>query len=101
MIVDRALIPDSMVIPSLQMVDQTLIDVLLANVYQESPYSKEHCKVMCISSPIYPMIIGNVRGERQMLPDQNWKVEDQRGSRARTSVGNNNQDDNQGGDMPS
>ena len=49
------------------------------------------------------MIIGNVRGERQMLPDQNWKVavEDQRGSRARTSVGNNNEDDNQGGDMPS
>ena len=41
MIVDRALIPNSMVIPgrsgSLQMVDHTLIDVLLANVYLDSP----------------------------------------------------------------
>ena len=40
MIVDRALISDSMVIPgssgSLQMVDHTLIDVPLANVYLDS-----------------------------------------------------------------
>ena len=42
MIVDRALIPDSMVIQgssgSLQMVFHTLIDVPLANVYLDSPY---------------------------------------------------------------
>ena len=41
MIVDRALVPDVMVIPgsstSLQMVDHTLIDVPLANVYSETP----------------------------------------------------------------
>ena len=41
MIVDRALIPDSMVIPgssgSLQMVDHTLIDVPLANVISGFP----------------------------------------------------------------
>ena len=105
MIVDRALIPDSMVIQgtsaSLQMVDHTLIDVLLANVYLDSPYYKGHCKVMCVSSPIYPVIIGNVRGARQMLPDPDWKAEDQREARARTNGGNNNDDDNQGGDMPS
>ena len=39
--VDRAFIPDKMVIPdssfSLQMVDHTMIDVPLANVYLNSP----------------------------------------------------------------
>ena len=78
MIVDRALIPDSMVIPgssgSLQMVDLTLIDVPKA-MANESPYYKGHCKVMCVSSPIYALIIGYVRGARQMLPDLDWKAE--------------------------
>ena len=105
MIVHMALIPDSMVIPdssgSLQMVDHTLIDVPLANVYLDFPYYKRHCKVMCFSSSIYPVIIGNVRGAHQMLPDLDWKAEVQKGARARTSGGNNNDDDNQGGDMPS
>ena len=54
MIVDRALVPEVMVIPgssgSLQMVDHTLIDVPLANVYLDSPYYKGHCRVMCVSS---------------------------------------------------
>ena len=36
-----------------------------------------------------------------MLPDPDWKAEDHRRARARTSVGNNNEDDNQGSDMPS
>ena len=56
---------------------------------------------MCVSFPINPVIIGNVRGPRQMLPDPDWKAEDQEGAQARTSVGNNNDDDNQGGGMPS
>ena len=89
MIVDRALVPDVLVIPgssgSLQMVDHTLIDVPLANVYLDSPYYKGHCRVMCVSSPVYPVIIGNVRGARRMLPDPDWKAEDQPGVRARTS----------------
>ena len=105
LIVDRALIPNSMVIPgsagSLQMVDHTLIDVPLANVYLESPYYKGHWKLMCVSSPVYPVIIGNVRGARHMLPDPDWKAENQKGDGANTSGGNNNDDDNQGGDMPS
>ena len=105
MIVDRALISDSMVIPgnsgSMQMVDHTLIDVPLANVYLESPYYKGHCKVMCVSSPVYPVITGNVRGAGQMLPDLGWKAEVQRGARARTNGGNNNDDYNKGGDRPS
>ena len=105
MIVDRALIPNSIVIPgssgSLQMVDHTLINVPLAKVYLDSPYCKGHCKVMYVSSPVYPVIIGNVRGARQMLPDQDWKDGNQTEARARTSGGNNNDDDNQGGDMPS
>ena len=42
----------------------------------------------------------NVKGAHQMLPDKDWKAEDQRGARARTSAGNNNDDDNQGGDKP-
>ena len=82
MLVDRALIPDSMVIPgssgSLQMVDQTLMDVPLANVYLDSPYYKVHCKVMCA----------------RCLADPDSKAEDQGGARARTSAGNNN--DNKG-----
>ena len=53
-----------MVIPgssgSLQMADHTLIDVPLANVYLNSPYYKGHCRVMCVSSSVYPVIIGNV-----------------------------------------
>ena len=37
---------------SLQMVDHhTLINVLLANVYLDSPYYKGRCKAMCVSSP--------------------------------------------------
>ena len=106
MIVDRALVPEVLVIPgssgSLQMVDHTLIDVPLANVYLDSPYYKGHCRVMCVSSPVYPVIIGNVRGARRMLPDPDWKAEDQPGVRARTSGGNNYKDneDNQGGDIP-
>ena len=40
-----------------------------------------------------------MRGARQILPDPDWKAEDQREARARTSGGNNNDDDNQGGDM--
>ena len=57
--------------------------------------------MMCVSSPVYPLIIGNVRGARQMLPDPNWKPDNQKEARARTSGGNNNDDDNQGSDMPS
>ena len=83
------------------MVDHTLIDVPLANVYLDSPYYKGHCKVMCVSSPVYPVIIGNVRGARQILPEPEWKADNQIEARARTSGGNNNDDDNQGGDMPS
>ena len=66
MIVDRALIPDLMVIPGssglLQMVYHTLTNVPLANVYLDFPYYKGHCKVMCVSSPVYPVKICNVRG---------------------------------------
>ena len=105
MIVDRALITNSMVIPgnsdSPQMVDHTQIDVPLANVYLDSPYYKGHCKLMCVSSPVYPVMIGNMRGACQMLPDPDWKAEDQIGARARASAGNNNDDNNQGDDMPS
>ena len=106
MIVDRALVPEVMVIPgssgSLQMVDHMLIDVPLANVYLDSPYYKGRCRVMCVSSPVYPVIIGNVRGARRMLPDPDWKAEEQPGVRARTSGGNKDKDndDNQGGHIP-
>ena len=51
---------------------------------------------MYVSSPV---IIGNMRDARQMFPDPDWKAEDQRGARDRTS-GSNNGDDNHRGDMP-
>ena len=89
MIVDRALIPDLLLIPGssglLQIVDHTLIDVPLANVYLDSPYYKGHCKVMCVSSPVHAVIIGNVRDASQMLPDPDWEVENEREDRAMTS----------------
>ena len=77
------------------------IEVGKLKVLSGSPYYKGHGKVMCVSSPVYPVIIGNVRGTRQMLPDPDWKAEDQIEARARTSGGNNDDDDSQGGDMPS
>ena len=56
---------------------------------------------MCVSSPVYSAIIGNVRGAPQMLPDPDSKADNQREARARTSGNNNNDNDNQDGDMPS
>ena len=57
---------------------------------------------MCVSSPVYPVIIGNVRGARRILPDPDWKAEDQAGVRARASGGNKDKDndDDHGGDIP-
>ena len=83
-----------------RMVDHTLIDVPFTNVYLDSPYYKGHCRVMCVSSPVYPVIIGNVRGARRLFPD--WKAEDQPRVRARTSGGNKDKDndDNQCGAIP-
>ena len=69
------------------MVDHTLIDVPLANVYLHSLYYKGHCKVMCVSSPIYPVIIGNVRGACQMLPDPDWQTEDQKEDQRELKLG--------------
>ena len=48
------------------------------------------------------MIIGNVQGARRMLPDPDWKAEDQPGGRAMTSGGNKDKDndDDQGCDIP-
>ena len=43
----------------------------------------------------------NAGGACQILQDSDWKAEDQRGARARTSAGKSNDDDNQGSDMPS
>ena len=47
------------------------------------------------------MIIGNMRGARQMLPEPDWKADNQRKALARTIFGNNDDNDNQGGDTPS
>ena len=43
-----------------------------------------------------------MQGARRMLPDPDWKAEDQPGVRARTSGGNKDKDndDDQGGDIP-
>ena len=49
---------------------------------------------------MYPVITGNVRGARQMLPDPDLKAEDQKKARART-IGGKYNDDNQGGDTNS
>ena len=55
----------------------------------------------CVSAPAYPVIIGNVRGARHMLPDPDWKAGDLRGARARSNAPSNNDGNKQGDDMPS
>ena len=57
------------------------------------PRTTKKLKVMCVSSPVYPVIIGNVRDARQMLPEPEWKAEVQKGARATASGGNNNNGD--------
>ena len=47
------------------------------------------------------MIFGNARAALPDVARPDWKAEDQRRSRARTSAGNSNEGDNQIGDMPS
>ena len=95
-----------MVIPgssgSLQMVDHILRDVPLANVNLDSPLYKGHYRVMCASSTVYPVIIGNVQVTRWMLSDTDWRAEDQPGLRARPSGGHKDKDndDDQGGHIP-
>ena len=49
--------------------------------------------------PASMVILGTLIDEPD--PDPDWKAEDQRGPRARISAGNNNDDDNQGDNMPS
>ena len=56
---------------------------------------------MCVSSPIYLVITGNMGGARLMLPYPDFRAGDQRGAPARTSVGKNSDNDNQDCDMPS
>ena len=75
----------------------SLIDVLFANVYLVSLYYRGHCRKIICSSPVYLVITGIVRGARQMLPDPDHKAEDQQGARARTSVDNNYDNDDQAG----
>ena len=57
---------------------------------------------MCVTSPLYPVIIGNIRLPGRMLPGSGWRADDQPGVRARTSGGNKDKDndDDQGGDIP-
>ena len=63
MIVDRALVPEVLVIPgssgSLQMVDHTLIDVPLANVYLECEVHEECCQTQT----------GRLRTSRELEPE--------------------------------
>ena len=50
----------------------------------------------------YPVIIGNMQGARLMLPDPDWKVDDQPEVRARTSGDNDKNKDmdyDQGSDI--
>ena len=53
---------------------------------------------MCVSSPAYPVIIGNVQGARLMLPDPGWRAEDQPRVTARTIGGNKDKDNVDNGD---
>ena len=73
---DRALIPDSMVIQAVPATngrphsDHCATGKCLSGF----PYYKGHCKVMCVSSTVYPVIISNVRGARQMLQTQTGRL---------------------------
>ena len=67
---DRALVPDVMVIPgssgSLQMVDHTLIDVTLANVYW-IPHTTKDPNWKAEDQPIEPGPVGTTRTKITMM----------------------------------
>ena len=102
MIVDRALVHDVTVIPGssglLQIVDHTLIDVPLASVYLDSSYYRGHCRVMCMSSPVYPVIIETCEEHDGCCQTQIGKPRTSR----ETSGGNKDKDndDQRYGDIP-
>ena len=80
MIVDRALVPDMIVITGSSGSLQTVTHTLMMCHWQSLlgfPYCKIHCRVMWVSSPVYPVIIGNLRGALRMLLDSDWKAENQ------------------------
>ena len=103
MLVDRALIPDSMVIPRHFRLaadgrphsDGCAVGQCLPGFpILQSTLQSDVCQL-----PRIPVIIGNVRGVGRCLADRcladpDSKAEDQGGARARTSAGNNN--DNKG-----
>ena len=64
MIVDRALVPDMMVIRPFRLVADSgpYIDRCAIGQCLDYPYYKGQCRVMCVSSSVNPVIVGNVRG---------------------------------------
>ena len=69
-----------------------------AGDYNEAMYSTG-CTGMIVDRALIPDLMA--RGASQMLPDPDWKAEDQKEAQAKTIEGNNDDNDNQGGDMPS
>ena len=49
---------------------------------------------MCVSPPVHPVIIGNVRGARQMLPDPNWNKEESNRGKTKSRDSKKKKNDN-------
>ena len=77
-----------------------LMNTWIPHSTEDGESYKGHSRVMCVSSPVDPVIIINVGGARRMLPDR--KAKDQPGVRIRSSGGKKDKDNNydQGGDIP-
>ncbi|XP_060062936.1 uncharacterized protein LOC132543450 [Ylistrum balloti] len=60
---------------SYYLADGTLIKCPLVNLEVDTPYFKGHTEAFVLDSPIYDLIVGNVKEARPVgQPDENWKM---------------------------
>lgn len=49
------------------------------SIFVNTPYFTGKTEALCMSEPIYDLILGNIPGIRDLnKPDNNWKIEQQR-----------------------
>lgn len=57
-----------------RMIDKTILHIPTAMVTVNTPYYQGTVKAMCLKTPIYDLVIGNIPGVRQAYdPDVTWK----------------------------
>ncbi|XP_063970498.1 uncharacterized protein LOC135157721 [Lytechinus pictus] len=60
------------------LIDRTVRRFPLARIHVDTPYFTGELEVLCVSNPIYPLILGNLDGVRNASdPDLDWKPPEQ------------------------